>query len=194
MPDNPNPQGKGLVPVLATLSETRAMARAVPPKHIEQITNELFTSLFVLESEFKFRPVAERSYWLYRKSGRFWLSPVGPHEWGPESYGRYIGECELQRDMTWTLALSEEAAGDGALLAFIEQKRNEFENQVRDADAVDDILPGYRSEFSFYRRAHAFALAHSLGASMDKSGIRGLTHEQAWGALEDARAREEDLL
>ncbi len=185
MPENPNPQGKGLVPVLATLHETRAMAAAVPPKHIEQISHELFTSLFVLESEFKFRPVPDRSYWLYRKNGRFWLSPVGPHEWGPEIYGQLIGECELQRDMTWTLELSEDAAGDTDLLAWLEEKKRRFDREIEDVEAVEDILPGYRAEFGFYRRAYAFALAHSLGASMDKSGIRQLSWKQARGLIED---------
>ena len=187
MPDNPNPQGKGLVPVLATLSETRAMASHVPPKQIDQISNELFTSLFVLESEFKFRPVPERTYWLYRKKGRFWMSPVGPDEWSADIYGQYIGRCELHRDMTWTLELSEEAAADTELLTWLEEKRQVFDRELQQVEQVDDALPGYREKFSFYRRALAFALAHSLGSSMDKSGIRGLTYEQAAGLLADQR-------
>ena len=56
----PNPQGKGLVPILDSLVQSRASI-SVPPKHIEQITSELFTSLFVLHSQFQFKPVIGRS-------------------------------------------------------------------------------------------------------------------------------------
>ena len=57
MTDNPNPQGKGQVPVLATLSQTRSTMAEVPAKNIERISTELFTALFILESRFKFQPV-----------------------------------------------------------------------------------------------------------------------------------------
>ena len=110
MSENPNPQGKGLSPILATLEESRAAAAAVPPKHIEQVSTELFTSLFVLESDFRFKPTPGRSYWLYHKRGRFWLSLIPPGEWDETDYGRYIGECSLQPDMTWTLLLADEVA------------------------------------------------------------------------------------
>lgn len=192
MPENPNPQGKGLVPVLAQLSSVRAAAQHVPAKHIEQISNELFTSLFVLESEFKFKAVAGRSYWLYRKNGRFWLSPIGPHEWGPEQYGQYIGECMLHEDITWTLELSEEASEDQELIQYLQDKKDAFEKQLEEAEAVEDILPGHRKDFGFYRRAYAFALAHSLGVSMEKSGIKQMTYEQAQGVLPDHSASEAD--
>ncbi len=190
MPDNPNPQGKGLVPVLDALSRAKAAVQHVPPKHIEQISNELFTSLFVLESEFKFKAVAWRPYWLYRKNGRFWLSLISPEEWGERQSGQYIGECELHEDLTWTLALSEEAAADRELMRYVEQKRIAFEKQLEEAETLEDMLPGYRRDFGFYRRAYAFALASSLGASMDKAGISQLTYGQAQGRLaHDAESR-----
>ena len=57
---NPNPQGKGLVPVLDSITASRTTV-SVPPKHIEQISSELFTSLFVLHSQFQFKPVVGKS-------------------------------------------------------------------------------------------------------------------------------------
>ena len=89
--NRPNPQGKGLVPVLDSLTESRA-AISVPPKQINQIANELFTSLFVLHSKFQFKPVLGKSYWLYLRNNSFQLSMIAPHEWGGNSYGQYIGE------------------------------------------------------------------------------------------------------
>ena len=49
MPENPNPQGKGQVPVLAALAEGQRAAAAAPAKHVEQVSVELFTSLFATE-------------------------------------------------------------------------------------------------------------------------------------------------
>lgn len=180
---NPNPQGKGGVPVLAALTENQHPAATLPPKHIEQVSVELFTSLFVLESDFNFKPVLGRAYWLYRKEGRFWLSPVPPQEWHPMVYGRYIGECRLQQDMSWTLMLADDVAGDPAFMCELEEKRARFERSLEAAVTLDDALPMHESNFPFYQRAFAYALAHSLGASMDHAGIRGLSYDEARGLL-----------
>lgn len=174
-----NPQGKGHLPVLAALSETRRQLAHVPPKRIEQVESELFTSLFVLESDFSFRPVPGRCYWLYEKRKGFQLSLIAPREWGEALPGRYIGECVLRSDMTWTLSLSESAAADGDFLALVEQRRRRFKKELQTAQSMEDLLPHYRKSMPFNQRACAFALAHSLGLSMRKSGILGLTHQQA---------------
>lgn len=179
MPENPNPQGKGLRPVLAMLEESRAPALMAPPKQIEQISLELFTSLFVLESDFKFKPVPGSTYWLYQKNGRFWLSPIGPEEWHAEIYGRFIGECRLHEDMTWTLQMCEEASSDPQLMAFLEQRWEAFDQAMDESDSLDTALPRYQEKMPFYQRVYAFALAHSLRASMQKSGIDSLTYAEA---------------
>lgn len=183
MSKNPNPQGKGGAPVLATLNEQRAAVAAVPAKHIEQVSTELFTSLFVLESDFRFKPVPGKRYFLYRKPDRFWLSIIPPGEWSETVSGRFIGTCELQADMTWTLELADEVAQDEAFLGFLEAKRAEFEQRLSEAETVDEVLPVHESRFSFYRRAFAFALARSLGTSMERAGISGLSYDEARGLL-----------
>lgn len=183
MSDNPNPQGKGQVPVLAALTENQHATAAVPPKHIEQVSVELFTSLFVLESDFNFKPVPGNTYWLYQKEGRFWLSPVPPQEWSPTVYGRYIGECQLHTDMSWTLMLADEVAEDQAFVAYLEDKRARFEETLEAAETLDDALPVHESRLPFYQRAFAYALAHSLGTSMERSGIRELSYNEARGLL-----------
>ncbi len=179
MPKNPNPQGKGLVPVLAILEESRAPAVMAQPKQIQQISLELFTSLFVLESEFKFKPVPGSTYWLYQKEGRFWLSPIGPDEWHDDVYGRFIGECQLHADMTWTLQMCEEASSDPQLMAFLEERWDAFDRAMEEAETVEEALPRYQQKMPFYQRVYAFALAHSLRASMQKSGIDSLTYAEA---------------
>ena len=185
MPENPNPQGKGLRPVMAFLEESRAPALMAQPKQIKQISLELFTSLFVLESDFKFKPVRGSTYWLYQKNGRFWLSPISPDEWDERVYGRYIGECELHEDMTWSLEMCEEAAGDQELMASLEQRWEAFEEAMEASETVEDALPRYQGQMPFYQRAYAFALAHSLRASMQGSGIQALSYRQAQAQLPD---------
>ena len=72
-----NPQGKGLVPVMDSLSASRPVV-PIPPKQFEQICNELFTSLFILNSKFHFKPVVGKKYWLYRDGKEFKLSLISP--------------------------------------------------------------------------------------------------------------------
>ena len=181
---NPNPQGKGLVPVMDSLAASRAKI-SVPPKHIDQITSELFTSLFVLHSQFHFKPVVGKSYYLYRRrANTFHLSMIDPQEWGGTQFGQYIGECVLQQDISWTLTLDAEAGRDEALIGFIKTRRRQLEDAMHEADSVDEVLPVYLESLPFYQRVFASALANSLKVSMQKSGIQGLSYAQAKGLLE----------
>jgi hypothetical protein len=175
---NPNPQGKGLTPVLDSLRESRISIPA-PSKHMEQISSELFTSLFVLHSKFQFKPVVNKKYWLYRRDNQFQLSLISPQEWGGSGFGQYIGECMMQEDVTWTLALDERAAQDRELMGLIEKRRREFEQALGAADDVTKALPFYVESLPFYQRVFASALANSLKESMLKSGIHGLSYDQA---------------
>lgn len=176
-PKNPNPQGKGLVPVLDSIAASRPMTN-VPPKYIEQISSELFTSLFVLHSRFQFKPVVGKAYWLYRTGKIFKLSLISPAEFRG-AFGQYVGECQLQRDITWTLKLDEESANDTDLMQFILEKRAEFEAKLQAAETLERILPVFDASLPFYQRVFASALAHSLGVSMQKSGINRLPYQQA---------------
>jgi hypothetical protein len=175
---SPNPQGKGLVPVLESLMQTRKNL-AAPAKDILQIANELFTSLFVLNSQIKFKPVVGRTYWLYRKDGIYGLSLIAPEQWSPSQYGQFIGASELQPDLTWTLELSGQCRGDLVLMTEITQQRERFDEKLNTAEHIDDLLPVYIATLPFYSRVLASALAHSLGQSMQKGGISGLSFDQA---------------
>lgn len=183
--DKPNPDGKGSSTVLATLDEARSGSRRAAPKQIDQVTTELFTSLFVLESEFHFKPVVGKTYYLYRQPTRFWLAITPPAMLGEDVGGRFIGTCVLQADMTWTLELAEAVAADEDFMAWLAARRAAFERRLGEADTVDDLLPTYESRLSFYRRASAFGVAHSLSRSMSASGISGLSYDEARGLLTD---------
>ena len=152
MSTNPNPQGKGLVPVLQDVTSSRAGLH-VPPKQIDQIAGELFTSMFVLESEFAFRPVAGKDYYLYRKQGRFRLSLISPDQWTNDFFGKFIGRCIMQKDITWTLELDDQAAQDPQLSTYIVEKKRDFEKVLESADCLEKI----RSYWPTLKNAPGFA-------------------------------------
>lgn len=179
---NPNPQGKGLVPVLAALGNASSGVRIVP-KRLEQMTADLFTSMFVLESRFSFKPVRGRKYWLYRYGERFQLSPVFPQQWSVPTFDQVIGCCELHDDLAWTLELSEETARDAAFLAYIRTRRETLEQALQASPTLEAALPVYVASLPFYQRVFASALASSLGKSMHLSGIAQLNYQQVFKAL-----------
>jgi len=182
MPVNPNPQGKGLVPVLQGLQQHWSRIQ-VPPKQIDQISVELFTSLFILQSEFKFSPVPLRSYWLYQVRKRYRLLMVGPQEWHTPYPGRFIGRCRLQNDRTWTLDLDPLVAQDEAFLDTIEGQRRALEAELMQAPSLDEVMPGCIEALGYQGRALAYILGRSLRASMQLSGIHALTYSEAKGLL-----------
>lgn len=183
MSKNPNPQGKGVVPVLADLARHRGQWLAAPAKAVEQVSAELFTSLFVLGSEFRFRPVPGRDYFLYRKPEKFWLSLLGPSHWSDDVAGGYVGRCVLQPDMTWTLALSADAAEDQDFIRQLDEARAEFDERLDRCPSVEAALPEFERERGYYKRVLSFALGHSLGGSLSRAGLTGLTFQQARAAL-----------
>lgn len=185
MTKNPNPDGKGGSLVLATLNEARGGQADARAKHIEQVATELFTSMFVLEAEFRFQPVPGKRYHLYRQPERFWLGIAPPEMLGEAVAGRFIGICVLQNDLTWTLELADEVAADEDFMAWLAARRAAFDQHLDEAETVDDLLPNYESRFSFYRRASAFGVAHSLSRSMTAAGISGLSYDEARGLLTD---------
>ena len=75
-----NPQGKGTVPVLESLQQAKLQLIA-PAKNIHQVSSELFTSLMVLNSQIRFKPTANQSYWLYLKNDQYRLSLIAPEQW-----------------------------------------------------------------------------------------------------------------
>lgn len=182
MKKNPNPQGKGLVPILESLAESRALVSSVP-KQINQISSELFTSMFVLHSQFQFKPIVGKSYWLYQRGEQFKLSLISPQEWGNSAFGVFVGECVMQADITWTLSLDAHAAKNEALMTYIKDKQSEFEQVMLSAESVDNVLPFYLDGLPFYQRVFASALANSLKNSMILAGIQGLSYSQAQKCL-----------
>lgn len=182
MPRNPNPQGKGLVPVLQGL-QNQWQQPVLLPKQIDQIEMELFTSLFVLQSEFKFKPVPGKSYFMYDTGTGYKLLLVAPHEWHTPYPGRYVGECVLQQDRTWTLLLDPALADDAMFMQRIDKLRGKLVSALEKAEKIEDVLPAFEDSLGYYGRITAFILGKSLLASMQLSGINALDYKAAKGLL-----------
>lgn len=179
---SPNPQGKGLAPALDALQSARSHL-CVPTKTVHRIADELFTSLFVLSSLIKFKPVVGQSYWLYRKPDGYRLSLIAPEQWPQSQSGFYVGQCTLQSDLTWTLELSKQCRESSVLMAEIARRRDDFDRTLQTCERIDDALPVYNETLPFYARVLASVLASSLEQSMQKSGIAGLSFERALAQL-----------
>lgn len=175
---SPNPQGKGLCPVVDRLTDLQHRVNA-PPKPITQIASELFTSLFILECRIRFKPVLDRKYWLYRKGDNYHLSLIGPKEWHPSLSGHYIGECRLHPDLTWSLALSEETQNNRLLMEELHSRRQAFDKKLESAEQLNEALPVFVNDLSYHSRVLASALAFSLASSMRQTDILGLSFDQA---------------
>ena len=165
---NPNPQGKGNLPVLRALDRNTAMAARVLPKKWEQVSRELFTSLFVLESSFRFQPVSGQEYWLYLENDDFALSFLPPEE--KITFALTVGQCFLQSDMTWTLELTEEAIADEDLQNLLTGRQEHFAEKLAHRGGLDELLPHYNANIPFTQRVLLFALGHSLKTSLKHSG------------------------
>jgi hypothetical protein len=156
------------------------------PKQIDQIEMELFTSLFVLQSEFKFNPVPGKSYWMYGTDSGYRLLLVGPDEWHKPYPGHFIGECVLQKDRTWTLMLADTLTQDRTFMAMIDEHRARLHSAFERAEKIDDLLPAFENSLCYYGRVMAFILGRSLLTSMQLSGIKGLDYKGAKKMLTDA--------
>ena len=88
----PNPQGKGLVGFL--LDWDYSSPQAVVAKRPARLLADYFTSLLVLTSSFKFKPVFNKDYYLYREDDDWRLSLISPDEWDSDEKRRsFVGTC-----------------------------------------------------------------------------------------------------
>ena len=171
MKTNPNPQGKGLVPVLDAWQSLQPVA--VAPKSAPRLLGDYMVSLLVLSAEFSFQPVPGKPYYLYWREGNWQLSLISPAEWGPQHPGECLGECQLGFDMTWHLIPQRETAFSANLLHAIEQFTALFSEQLASAETLEDTLPFYVRQLPFYRRLSASGLAASLQHSIRASDQLG---------------------
>jgi hypothetical protein len=183
---DPNPQGKGLVPVLAHWQATRP--RAVRAKRPAELLLDLFSSTLVLSARCDFRPVPGQRYYLYCGEGDWRLSLVSPAEWGERAPGACLGACTLREDMTWGVVADPELQENAALRSQLAALAEDFLARLDVDGELADQLPGYRRDLPYYRRLLATGVGASLRQSLDAAGATRL------GARESLRLGAESLL
>ena len=176
MPLNPNPQGKGLVPVMEHWDSHRPTN--VVAKAPRQLLGDYLVSLLILSASFGFKPVAERGYHLYLCDGQWQLSLIAPWEWPDTPTRLYAGECELRSDMTWQLTPAEDLQEFPELVAALEAFHAGF-LELLDSDApLEDDLPLYVARLPFYQRLLATGLSASLSRSTQVAKREGISAKQ----------------
>lgn len=164
---NPNPQGKGLTPVL---DDVRGLQlRPGGDKSPSQFLRDYFISSLILSARFRFRPVVGRHYFLYAAQPQWLLSLVAPAQWRGAAPGPFVGRCRLRDDMTWELEtrrLEDLPDVSDDVLAFIDA----FVERLTAGGSVADSLPFYLSTLPYQQRVLATALAASLQQTLDNDG------------------------
>ena len=164
---NPNPQGKGLVPVLRDWSMMQPTV--VGPKGAGEFLRDYAISSLILTARFGFKPVVGNTYFLYTGEKGWTLSLISPVEWGQNSPGEFLASCRLRIDMTWEMSVSELDGSSDAL----ERARNYihgFVDALAKQESISEHLPFYQSHLPYYQRMLGTALASSLKKSLPKSG------------------------
>ena len=164
-----NPQGKGLVPCLTDWKAYQPST--IKAKNIEQLFAEYFTSLLVLFSDFRFRPVVGINYYLYFNKQRWMLSMIEPERWNCNKRGDYFGSCQLHEDMTWSInsSSSHEQNPDieKALRMFYESMLISLDSDI----PLMKKLPFYVEDLPYYRRMAATGLARSMSHSFESCDL-----------------------
>jgi hypothetical protein len=175
---NPNPQGKGALPVLRDLA--LFSAAGVRRKDPVEFFRDYCVSSLVLAARFQFRPVVGNTYYLYSRDDDWLLSLISPDEWGARQPGPFVASCLLREDMTWAVAFADLGTEPGVekkLQRYVEAFTDTLERQ----EDVIDHLPWYVRHLPYYRRVLASGLAASLQLSSPPA--------PALRALLDARPR-----
>ena len=164
---NPNPQGKGMVPVLRDLDALQAL---VPTeKSSVDFLRDYCISSMVLAAEFNFKPVPGKDYYLYARQDTWSLSLIAPNEWGESRREQFVGKCRLRADMTWemnTNQLNKDNSAINSAKRFI----RDFIDTLGQQESITSQLPFFIRELPYYQRMLATAMASSLQQSAAAQG------------------------
>lgn len=168
-----NPDGKGANGFM--LDWYRSEPRGLSAKPQRQVLAELFTSMLVLSSQFKYKPSVGVANYLYWIDGEWSLSLIAPDEWSVKHQTGFVGTFILQHDMTWTITPSVVLGNDNPLTDAVARFYDAFA-QALDTDlTLEEILPFYVSHMSYYQRLYASALSRSVRGAVtlgDQTSIR----------------------
>lgn len=171
-----NPDGKGAHGFLDDWRGTQPSGVVAKPQR--QVLAELFTSMLVLSSSFKYRPVPGCSNYLYWIDGQWTLSLIAPQEWSYKRRDRFAGTCTLQRDMTWTIVPSDRLVEDSPVSGAIRRFFAEFAGMLNTDLTLEEILPFYVGRLPYYQRLFANALSRSVSAMVTRGNQASISCRQ----------------
>ena len=176
---NPNPQGKGLVPVLQDLANLKT--GLLDPKSPGAFLRDYCLSSFVLSASFAFKPVVGKTYYLYTSGPDWTLSLIAPGQWSSEKADTFLAACHLRPDMTWELLTDTLASDDNKSRDALQRYIHAFVGSLAEQESISDSLPHYVRELPYYRRLLMCALSSSLKQSLPTSGdtIQALLQDPA---------------
>jgi len=178
----PNPQGKGLVGVLEDWRQSQP--RAVVAKRPAQLLADYFTALLVLSSTFRFRPVRDKTYYLYFIDREWSLSLVSPDEWNDQGRtAAFVGACVLHEDATWSITPSDNLGRPGPVADALADAYRGFLARLEAGSAIEDSLPEYEGALPYYQRLFAAALGRSVRGSIRAGGQEDMAIEDWLDAL-----------
>ncbi len=164
---NPNPQGKGMVPVLRDWGTMQPTISG--PKSPADFLRDYCISSLVLAAHFRFKPVVGQDYFLYGSEQGWSLSLISPEEWGQRKVGEFVARCRLRLDMTWDMDTSRLEESSLAL-AMARNFIRGFVATLAGQDSIAAHLPFYIAGLPYYQRLLATALASSLQRTLPPTG------------------------
>ena len=178
-PKKPNPQGKGLVPFLQDWQSMQP--EVVEPTAAADFLRDYAFSSLVLAAEFRFKPVPEKSYYLYSTPTGWRLSLIAPQELGRHNFGEFLARCQLGRDMTWEV-VADDIVKDSPAALRAQSFVLGFLQTLSEQASIADSLPTYVAQLPYYRRLLATGLSSRLASCLPALGgeVRQLlAHNQA---------------
>lgn len=164
---NPNPQGKGLVPLLQDWEAMRTDLTG--PDSATEFLRDYAISSLVLAAEFRFKPVPGKPYYLYSTSSGWKLSLIAPGELGRLDMGSFLARCQLGTDMTWELVV-EDIDRDSPAARRAQRFILGFLRALSEQSSIADSLPTYVARLPYYRRLLATGLSSQLSSSVTRFG------------------------
>jgi hypothetical protein len=159
-----NPEGKGVNGFLFDWDKSEP--KGVVAKSQQQLLAEFFTSLLVLSAQFKFKPAIGVPNHLYWINDKWSLSLIAPYEWSEERQAGFAATCVLHRDMTWTISPSSLLAESNAVSDAVGRFYDAFAKTLDTDHTLEQVLPFYVGNLTYYPRLYASALSRSLRAAM----------------------------
>jgi hypothetical protein len=165
----PNPQGKGLVPILNALAIKKEVIQQTESHTVASAIYDYFIARLILCAKFKFKPVLNTSYYLYVRDDALKLSLIAPNQWFHNEFGLYICKCTLEFPLRWRIENRNDDNDIEPILSKILLSLQDtllsdlFANQ-----SLGESLPYCDERLPFHHRVLANALASQIENQLPK--------------------------